>query len=186
MKSFRPKGGSGEPPAPGRNGERDFHGEQRCNDTYASTTDPEARLFRKGKGKEAKLAFMGHALMENRPVGCADIPPGDRAKPDGLLVDGRVSEANGTAEHDVAETMLAAVPGRHPITVGGDTNFHTAGFVAALRPLKVAPHVAQNNINRRSAIDVRATPLAGRVTDTAKISSVCNSIGERARGWLLG
>ena len=74
MKSFRPKDGSGEPPAPGRNGERDFHGEQRTNDTHASTTDPEARLFRKGKGKEAKLCFMGHLLMENRH---------------GLIVDGR-------------------------------------------------------------------------------------------------
>ena len=98
IKSFRPKDGSGQPPAPGRNGERDFHGEQRTNDTHASATDPEARLFRKGKGKEAKLCFMGHALMENRH---------------GLLVDGRVSEATGTAERELAETMLAAVPGRH-------------------------------------------------------------------------
>ena len=96
MKSFRPKDGSGEPPAPGRNGERDFHGEQRANDTHASTSDPEARLFRKGKGKEARLSFMGHVLMENRH---------------GLLVDGRVSEATGTAEREVAETMLAGVPG---------------------------------------------------------------------------
>jgi transposase len=75
MKSFRPKDGSGEPRAPGRNAERDFHGEQRTNDTHASTTDPEARLLRKGKGKEAKLSFMGHLLMENR---------------NGLIVDGRV------------------------------------------------------------------------------------------------
>src|SRR3954453_9020185 len=105
MKSFRPKDGSGEPPAPGRNGERDFHGEQRTNDTHASTTDPEAKLVRKGKGKEAKLCFMGHALMENRH---------------GLLVDGRVSEANGTAERDVAAAMTADVPGRHRITMAGD------------------------------------------------------------------
>ena len=110
MKSFRPKDGSGEPPAPGRNGERDFHGEQRTNDTHASTTDPEARLFRKGKGKEAKLCFMGHLLMENRH---------------GLIVDGRVSEANGTAERDEAQAMVAAIPGRHRITVGGDKNFDT-------------------------------------------------------------
>ena len=110
MKSFRPKDGSGEPPSPGRNGERDFHGEQRTNDTHASSTDPEARLFRKGKGKEAKLSFMGHALMKNRH---------------GLLVDSRVSEANGTAERDMAETMLADMPGRHPITVGGDKGFDT-------------------------------------------------------------
>ena len=83
MKSFRPKDGSGEPRAPGRNGERDFKGEQRSNDTHASTTDPEAKLFRKGKGKEAKLSFMGHLLMENRH---------------GLIVAGRLGEASGTAE----------------------------------------------------------------------------------------
>ena len=142
MKTFRPKDGSGEPPAPGRNGERDFHGEQRTNDTHASTTDPEARLFRKGKGKEAKLCFMGHLLMENRH---------------GLIVDGRLSEANGTAERDVAQAMVAAIPGRHRITVGGDKNFDTAGFVAALHELNATPHVAQNTSNRRSAIDGRTT-----------------------------
>jgi transposase len=140
MRSFRPKDGGGEPPAPGRNGERDFHGEQRCNDTHRSTTDPEARLYRKGRGKEAKLCFMGHALMENRH---------------GLLVDSRVSEATGTAERELAKTMLAAVPGRHPITVGGDKSFDTAGFVGAMRELKATPHVAQNDTNRRSAIDGR-------------------------------
>jgi transposase len=120
MKSFRPKDGSGEPPDPGRNGERDFHGERRTNDTHGSTTDPEARLFRKGRGKEAKLCFMGHALMENRHA---------------LIVDSRVSEANGTAERDQAEAMLAAVPGRHRVTVGGDKNFDTGGFVAAMHQL---------------------------------------------------
>jgi transposase len=145
-KSFRPKDGSGEPPNPGRNGERDFHGEQRTNDTHASTTDPEAKLYRKGKGKEAKLSFMGHAVMENRH---------------GLVVDGRVSEANGTAEREVAETMLAAMPGRHPITVGGDKGFDTADFVAAMRKLKVTPHIAQNTSSRRSAIDGRTTRHPG-------------------------
>ena len=164
MKSFRPKDGSGEPPAPGRNGERDFHGEQRTNDTHASSTDPEARLFRKGKGKEAKLAFMGHALMENRH---------------GLLVDGRVSEANGTAERDVAETMLADVPGRHRITVGGDKNFDTVGFVAATSVLKVTAHVAQNTTNRRSAIDGRTTRHAGYA-----ISQRIRKRIEEAFGWI--
>ena len=66
MKSFRAKDGSDDPPGPGRNGERDFHGEKRSNATHASTTDPEAQLYRKGRGKEAKLSFMGHTLMENR------------------------------------------------------------------------------------------------------------------------
>jgi hypothetical protein len=152
MKSFRPKDGSGgwtmpsSNPAPGRNGERDFHGEQRTNDSHASTTDPEAKLFRKGRGKEAKLCFMGHALMENRH---------------GLFVDSRVSEANGTAERDMAQAMVTDVPGRHRITVGGDKNFDTAGFVAGLQELNATPHVAQNTSNRRSAIDGRTTRHGG-------------------------
>ena len=89
---------------------------------------------------------MGHALMENRH---------------GLLVDGRVGEANGTAEREVAGTMLAGVPGRPPLTVGGDKNFDTAGFVTAMRKLRVTPHVAQNTTNRRSAIGGRTTRHPG-------------------------
>ena len=89
---------------------------------------------------------MGHALMENRH---------------GLIVDGRVSEANGTAERDMAQAMVAAIPGRHRITVGGDKNFDTAGFVAALQELNATPHVAQNTSNRRSAIDGRTTRHPG-------------------------
>ena len=94
MKSFRPKAEAGEPPADvggGRNGERDFHGERRRNDTHASTTDPDARLFRKGRGKEAKLCHMGHLLMENR---------------NGLMVDAMLTPATGTAEREAAEAML--------------------------------------------------------------------------------
>jgi hypothetical protein len=83
LKSFRPKDGSGEPPPPGRNGERDFHGERRKNDTHVSTTDSDARLFRKGSGKEARLCFMGHALMENR---------------NGLIVGAVTTRASGHAE----------------------------------------------------------------------------------------
>ena len=79
----------------------------------------------------------------------------------GLLVDGRVTEATGTAERDMAETMLTAVPGRHPLTVGGDKNFDTAGFVTAMRDLKITPHVARNTTNRRSAIDGRTTRHPG-------------------------
>ena len=164
MKSFRPKDGSGEPPDPGRNGERDFHGERRTNDTHASTTDPEAKLYRKGKGKEAKLAFMAHALMENRH---------------GLLVDGRVSEATGTAEREMAETMLATVPGRHSLTVGGDKGFDTAGFVAAMRKLKVTPHVAQNTSSRRSAIDGRTARHRGYA-----VSQKIRKRIEEAFGWI--
>lgn len=146
MKSFRPMDGSGEPPSPGRNGGRDFHGEKRSNATHASSTDREARLYRKGPGREAKLCFMAHALMENRS---------------GLVVDGRVSEASGTAERDEAAAMIAEVPGRHRITVSGDKSFDTAGFVAAMRGLEVTPHVAQNTTGRRSAIDRRTTRHPG-------------------------
>jgi transposase len=172
MKSFRPKDGSGEPPGPGRNslprtrsgGERDFHGEKRTNATHASTTDREAKLYRKGCGKEAKLCFMGHALMENRH---------------GLIIDGRVSEASGTAERDEAAAMLAAIPGRHPITVGGDKNFDTAGFVNEMRTLKVTPHVAQNTANRRSAIDGRTTRHPGY-----DLSQRARKRIEEAFGWV--
>ena len=91
MKSFKAKDGSNDPPGPGRNGERDFHGEKRSNSTHASTTDPEAQLFRKGRGKEAKLSFMGHALMENRS---------------GLVVATTVTKATGMAERNAAEEMI--------------------------------------------------------------------------------
>ena len=146
VKSFRPRDGSGVPPSPGRNGARDVHGEKRSNATHASTTDPEARLFRKGRGKEAKLCFMGHALMENRH---------------GLVVAGRVSAATGTAERDEARGMVGALLGRHRITLGADKNFDTRGFVTGLRELNVTPHVAQNTTNRRSAIDGRTTRHPG-------------------------
>jgi transposase len=164
MKSFRPKDGDGEPPRPGRNGERDFHGEKRSNETHASTTDPEARLYRKGRGKEAKLSFIGHALMENRH---------------GLLVDGRVTEASGTAERDEAAAMAADVPGRHRITIAGDKGFDTTGFVTALRELNVTPHVAQNTAGRRSAIDGRTTRHAGY-----EVSQRIRKRIEEAFGWI--
>ena len=164
MKSFRPKDGSGEPPTPGRNGERDFHGEKRTNETHASTTDLEAKLYRKGKGQAAKLGFIGHALMENRH---------------GLIVDSRVSEANGTAERAEAQVMLENVPGRHPITVAGDKSFDTRGFVEAMRALKVTPHVAQNTTNRRSAIDGRTTRHPGYA-----VSQRVRKRIEEAFGWI--
>src|ERR1700759_1351354 len=115
MKSFRAKDGSDEPPSGGRNGERDFHGETRGNDTHASTTDPEAQLYRKGPGKEAKLSFMGHALMENRS---------------GLVVAATVTKATGTAERKAAEQMIVRhSPGVRRITVGGDKGYDAASFV---------------------------------------------------------
>jgi transposase len=105
MKSFRPKDGGGEPPAPGRNGERDFHGEKRSNETHASTTDPDARLYRKGPGQPAKLAYVGHVLMENRHA---------------LVVDTRLSLATGTAEREAALDMVAARRGNHRITLAAE------------------------------------------------------------------
>jgi transposase len=146
MKSFRPKDGSGEPPAPGRNGERDFHGEKRSNETHASTTDPDARLYRKSSGQPSKLAYLGHVLMENRHA---------------LVVDTRLTLATGTAEREAALEMVADRPGNHRITLGADKAYDVAEFVADLRDLKVTPHVAQNTANRRSAIDGRTTRHAG-------------------------
>src|SRR5437879_7479202 len=145
-KSFRPKDGSGEPPAPGRNGERDFHGEKRSNQTHASTTNPDARLYRKGPGQPAKLAYLGHVLMENRHA---------------LVVDARLTLATGTAEREAALEMVAARPGHHRITLGADKAYDVAGFVADLRQYNAPPHVAQNTTNRRSAIDGRTTRHPG-------------------------
>jgi transposase len=145
LKSFRPK--DAPPPEDGgRNPEADFHGEKRLNRTHASTTDPEARLFKKGKGKEAKLCFMGHVLMENRH---------------GLVVSPRLTAATGTAEREAAEDMVGAIPGRHRITVGGDKAYDTREFVQSLRTLNATPHVAQNCNGRRSAMDGRTTRHPG-------------------------
>jgi len=145
LKSFRPKDAP-PPDGGGRNPEVDFHGEKRLNRTHASTTDPEARLFKKGKGKEAKLSFMGPVLMENR---------------NGLIVSPRLSAATGTAERETAVRLVEAVPGRHRITVGGDKAYDTREFVQSLRALKAVPHVAQNCNGRKSAIDGRTTRHPG-------------------------
>jgi transposase len=146
MKSFRSKDGSGEPPAPGRNGERDFHGEKRSNETHGSITDPDARLYRKGAGQPAKLAYLGHVLMENRHA---------------LVVDTRLTLATGTAEREAGREMVAARPGNHRITLGADKAYDVASFVADLREYNVTAHVAQNTTNRRSAIDGRTTRHPG-------------------------
>lgn len=168
MKSFVPKDG-GKPPSGtgqgggGRNAERDFHGEKRNNDTHFSTTDPDARLFRKGAGKEAKLCHMGHLMTENR---------------NGLIVDARLTEANGTAERTTALDMIEdhARPGS---TVGGDKNYDTADFVAGCRERGCTPHVAQNNTNRRSAIDARTTRHPGY-----RISMIKRKRIEEPFGWM--
>ncbi len=145
LKSFRPKDAP-PPEGGGRNPEVDFHGEKRLNRTHASTTDPKARLFKKGKGKEAKLCFMGHVLMDNRH---------------GLVVSPRLTAATGTAEREAAVDLVEAVPGRHRITVGADKAYDTREFVHALRALRAVPHVAQNRSGRASAIDGRTTRHPG-------------------------
>jgi transposase len=146
MKSFRPKDGSGDPPSPGRNGDRDYHGEKRSNQTHASTTDPDARLARKSNGQSAKLCYAGHVVMENRH---------------GLVVAAAATHATGTAERDAAQEMIAALAKTEGITLGGDKNYDTAPFVAEMRRLGVTPHVAQHTNGRRSAIDGRTTRHAG-------------------------
>lgn len=146
-KSFRPKDGSDDDGA-------NFHGQKRKNDTHESVTDPDSRLYRKAQGREAKLCYMGHAVMENR---------------NGLAVAGAVTQANGTAERRTSEAMLKAKrkAAGHPITAGEDKAYDTADHVAALREAGVTPHVNQNNAvtktgkNRRSAIDRRTTRHGG-------------------------
>ncbi len=150
LKSFKPKDGSGQdgpsdlpPSAPGRNAEVDFKGEKRSNETHASTTDPEARLYRKGPGMEAKLAFLGHALMENRS---------------GLIVDACLTPANGHGERIAALAMIEPRADRPTaITLGADKGYDAADFVNELRSMNVRPHIAQNTSGRRSTIDRRTT-----------------------------
>ena len=146
IKSFRPKDRDEGPPTGGRNGSRDFHGERRTNDSHASSTDPQARLLRKGPGKEARLSFMGHLLMENRS---------------GLVVGTRLTQASGRAEREAALRLIEEMPGRHRITIGADRAYDSTGFVAGLRQLNATPHVAQNTSGRTSRIDRRTVRHQG-------------------------
>jgi hypothetical protein len=144
QKSFQKK--TDVPPAsptddPG-NPSVDFRGERRTNATHASTTDPEARLYKKATGQEAKLCFLGHVLMENRH---------------GLVVNATVTPATGTAEREAAVALVDAQASTRRITLGGDRNYDTAAFVDALRERQVTPHVAQHTTRRSSAIDGRTT-----------------------------
>jgi transposase len=165
LKSFRRRDGQDEPPSEGRNGERDFHKDKRSNETHASTTDPDARIYKKGRGKEAKLSFIGHLLMENR---------------NGLVVDARLTLATGKAEPEAALAMLAGLPGGHRVTVGADKAYDTAGFVAAARETNATPHVTQNiSAHRGSNIDARTTRHPGY-----EISLRIRKRIEEANGWI--
>ena len=148
LKSFRRKDDDEDScSGGGRNADVDFRGERRKNETHASATDPESRLMRKGKGKEAKLCYGAHALMENRH---------------GLLLDISVRSGDVT-EREAAKGLLSRQfrKGRKPKTLGGDKGYDTGDFVSHLRDCDISPHVAQNNANRRSAIDSRTTRHEG-------------------------
>jgi transposase len=160
-KSFRPKG---QEPGASIGGEADFHGETRRNDTHQSTTDPEAKMFRKSKGSEAKLSYLGHVLMENR---------------NGLLVRTVVTPANGTAERNAALLMAEKIPGIQRVTLGADKAYDTHDLVRELRGMNITPHVAQNNTNRSSAIDGRTTRPAGYAISQRKRKRV-----EQSFGWM--
>jgi len=164
QKSFQRKDrdGAAPPDDPG-NPTMNFRGERRTNATHQSTTDPDARLYKKGVGRPAQLAYLGHVLMENRS---------------GLLVDTRVTPADGHGERDAALLMLADVPGRR-ITVGADKGYDVADFVAELRHMAVTPHVTQHTTNRRSTIDARTTRHPGYA-----ISQRTRKRVEEAFGWL--
>jgi transposase len=167
MKSFKPKSRRDEPPAEGggRNREADFRGQRRSNDTHASTTDPEAKLYRKGPGKEAKLCFMGHALMENR---------------NGLVVDACLTPADGHAERIAALHMIEPHADRPTaITLGADKAYDAEDFVNELRAMRVTPHVAQNTSGRSSAIDGRTTRHSGYAASQRIRKRI-----EEAFGWI--
>jgi transposase len=166
QKSFKRKGSAppASPPDDPGNPSIDFRGERRTNATHASTTDPEARLYKKATGQEAKLAYLGHVLMENRH---------------GLVVDSCVTQATGTAEREAALAMAEALPGQHRVTLGADKNYDTHDFVRDVREWQVTPHVAQQTSGRSSSIDGRTTRHPGYAVSQRKRKCV-----EEIFGWL--
>jgi transposase len=143
LKSFHPKDDGKAPTDGEKNPSVDFRGQQRRNDTHESTTDGEARLAKKGPGKEAKLCFAGHVLMENR---------------NGLVVDVALTRATGTAEREAALAMISNVPNSNRITLGADKNYDTEDFITVCRGWNVTPHVA---CRQSSKLDGRTTRHAG-------------------------
>lgn len=162
LKSFKAKDSEEAPPDDPGNPTIDFHGEKRSNETHESTTDPEARLARKGRGKEAKLSYNGNVLMENR---------------NGLVADVHVMPATGTAEREAALMMIGSTEGTGALTVGGDKGYDTKEFVAQCRQMNVTPHVAQKA--RHSAIDTRTTRYASYDISQKKRKCV-----EEIFGWM--
>ena len=165
LKSFRPKDSKQDPPEDPGNPTVDFHGQTRSNQTHESTTDGDAKLARKGAGKEAKLSYSGNLLIENR---------------NGLIVNAELLEANGRAERDAALLMLEQLPGDQRLTVGGDKGFDTTEFVAECRHMNVTPHVAQNEKRPGgSAIDERTTRHGGYAISQKKRKRI-----EECFGWM--
>lgn len=167
QKSFQKKDTpAGPPPEDPGNPTVDFHGEKRSNQTHQSKTDPDARLYKKGPGKEAKLSYQGQVLMENR---------------NGLVTGTRLTQATGTAEREAAVDMVQQIAGwgGNPVTVGADKAYDTQDFVGHLRDLHITPHVAQNTRNRSSAIDGRTTRHAGYALSQRKRKRV-----EEIFGWI--
>lgn len=163
-KSFRPKGGDSDGNGSGRNASADFHGESRSNETHESTTDPEARLYRKGNSHPAKLSYMPHLLTENR---------------NGMIADVELTAATGRAEREAALTMLNRAQVKPGASLAADKAYDTQDFVAALRARRWKPHVAQNNRNRRSAIDARTTRH-----ESYRVSQRRRKLVEEAFGWM--
>ena len=165
QKSFQKKDAEkSSKPGDKGNGGVDFHGEPRTNETHESKTDPDARLYKKGKGKEAKLCYAGHVVMENR---------------NGLAVNGQITKATGTAEREAAVDMLGDIAGDKRVTVGTDKAYDTRDFVKQTRAMNVTPHVTQNTKGRSSAIDGRTTRHDGYRT-----SLRCRARIEEIFGWL--
>ncbi len=164
-KSFKPKDGGGSPPAEGagKNPDVDFKGRTRSNDTHASTTDLDARLFKKSVGSASKLGYLGHVMTENR---------------NGLVVDSELTLATGTAEREAALAMVGRLRDGARITLGADKGYDAAEFVEELRSLNVTPHIAQNTTYRRSAIDARTTRHEGYQISQRKRKRV-----EEVFGW---
>lgn len=150
MESFRPKDeGNDEPPGPGRNAERDFRGKKRSNQTHSSTTDPDAKLYRKADGQPSRLAFMGPVLMENR---------------NGLVVGARVTQATGTAEREAALALIDDQKPKGRITLGADKAYDVRAFVKDLRARAVTPHIARNEQRKEDGTLRRSSAIDGRTT----------------------
>jgi len=164
QKRFRPRDEEEPPVSGGGNPAVDFHGQRRTNATHRSTTDPDARLYKKARGRESRLGYLGHLLMEHRS---------------GLIVQTRVTPADGHGERDAALVMVQALAGDHRVTVAGDKGCDTRDVVAGPRAMRATPHIAQHATKRRSAVDARTTRHAGYAIRQQKRKLV-----EQGFGWM--